>query len=209
MRGAYNLGLGETGPWTGPSGRVAGHELRELMSDVNRLLNVLVLTDDDVEAPNRVSVSPIFPADEHGPVPRVEIEKRQRSARTRSNRRRLSEHAARILKAAGATKVIRMDFPPLMLHMQSSMRMGLDAANSVLDPQGEARWVQRLYIADNAALANACGGCNPTLTTQALATRSAEKIFQKYFGGTPWVATQSPLSSIDPKVTQAVVARGL
>src|SRR5690606_27375427 len=140
--------------------------------------------------------SPIFPADEHGPVPRVEMEKRLRSARTRRNRRTLAEHAARILRAAGATKVIRMDFPPLLLHMQSSMRMGLDPATSVLDANCEARWVQRLYIADNAALANACGGCNPTLTSQALATRTAEQIFQKYFGGTPWVTTETPLSSI-------------
>lgn len=209
VRGAYNLGLGETGPWTGPAGRAAGHELREVLGDVNRLLNILVLTDDDVEAQNRVSLSPIFPADEHGAVPRVEIEKRQRSARTLANRRRLAEHAARILRAAGATKIIRMDFPPLLLHMQSSMRMGLDAATSVLDANGEARAVQRFYIADNAALANSCGGCNPTLTTQAMSTRTAEKIFQKHFGGSPWVAKESPLSSIDPKVTQAVIARGL
>lgn len=209
VRGAYDAGLGETGPWTGQAGRPQGHELKEVLDNVNRVLNVLVLTDDDVEAQNRVSVSNIFPPDEHGPIPKVEIAKRQRSARTLSNRRALAERAANILKAAGAKKVIRLDFPPLLLHVQSSMRMGEDPGTSVLDANAEARWVKRLFVADNAALANACGGMNPTLTSQALATRTAEKIFQLYFGGSPWVTRETPLSSVDDRVTQAVIQRGL
>lgn len=36
-------------------------------------------------------------------------------------------------------------------------------------------------IADNSVLSNGLGGPNPTLTTQALATRTAEKIMEKYF----------------------------
>ena len=66
------------------------------------------------------------------------------------------------------------------------------------DPRG------RLFVADNSALANGVGGVNPTLTTQALATRTAEKIFEKYFGGEGWVGRESPVSSIDPQVTKAV-----
>ena len=69
--------------------------------------------------------------------------------------------------------------------------------------------MKRLFIADNSALANSIGGPNPTLTTQALATRTAEKIFQLYFGGDPWVEEEVPVSSIDPAVTQAVMSRGL
>jgi hypothetical protein len=38
-----------------------------------------------------------------------------------------------------------------------------------------------LYIADNSVHYNCLGGVNPTLTTQALATRTAEKLFNKYF----------------------------
>ena len=87
--------------------------------------------------------------------------------------------------------------------------MGMDARDSVLDPNGEARWVKRLFVADNSALANAVGGCNPTLTTQALATRTAERIFAREFGGEPWVGRESPLSSIDARVTAAVQAAGL
>jgi choline dehydrogenase-like flavoprotein len=56
------------------------------------------------------------------------------------------------------------------------MRMG-----HVTDTNCEAKQVKRLYIADNSVLYNGIGGPNPTLTTQALATRTSEKIMDKYF----------------------------
>jgi choline dehydrogenase-like flavoprotein len=82
--------------------------------------------------------------------------------------------------------------------------MGLSETDTVVEESGEARWVKQLYIADNSSLANSVGGANPTLTTQALATRTAERIFQRYFGGDPWVAKESPVSSVAEAVTQAV-----
>jgi choline dehydrogenase-like flavoprotein len=87
--------------------------------------------------------------------------------------------------------------------------MGLSADNSVLDASGETRSVKRLFIADNSALPNGLGGPNPTLTTQALATRTAETIFQRYFGGDAWVTREAPVASVDPAVTRAVIERGL
>jgi hypothetical protein len=42
------------------------------MSNVDRLLNIDVFTDDDVEAQNRVTLSSNYPPDEHGAVPRIE-----------------------------------------------------------------------------------------------------------------------------------------
>ena len=102
-----------------------------------------------------------------------------------------------------------MSWAPVLLHIHGTLRMGADAADSVVDANCEARAVKRLFVADNSALPNSLGGPNPTLTTQALATRTAEKIFQMYFGGGPWVGHESPVSSIDPAVTKAVVARGL
>jgi choline dehydrogenase-like flavoprotein len=208
-RGFYRNGRGMTGPWDGPAGRPIGPELKDaLMNGVNRLLNILVITDDDVEAQNRVLLSAL-PADEHGPVPKVVFRPANRTARTLANREFLARRATEILRGAGARKVFRIDWAPLLLHVQSTMRMGLRAEDSVLDADAEARWVKRLFIADNSALANALGGPNPTLTTQALATRTAERIFQRYFGGDPWVARESPVTSIDDAVTQAVLARGL
>jgi hypothetical protein len=203
IRGAYTNGAGPTGAWDGPAGRPLGRELKEVQGDVNRQLNVLILTDDDVEAQNRVDLS-VLPPDEHGRVARVRMAKRRRSARTRANREFLAGKAAEALRAAGATKVVRIDMAPLMLHVQSSLRMGTSAVDSVLDADAQARWVKGLYVADNAALANACGGANPTLTTQALATRTAERIFATHFGGDPWVASESPVVSTDPRVTAAL-----
>jgi hypothetical protein len=203
IRGAYTAGRGLTGPWDGPTGRAVGTELEQVLADVNRVLNVLVLTDDDVESQNQVDLSAL-PPDENGPIPRVRMAKRTRTARTRANREFLAGMAARMLRAAGATKIIRVDMAPLLLHVQSSMRMGADPATSVLDPTAEARAVAGLFIADNAALANGCGGANPTLTSQAIATRTAERIFTKYFGGTPWVGREAPVVSTDPRVSDAL-----
>jgi choline dehydrogenase-like flavoprotein len=204
VRGAYDNGRGPTGAWDGRAGRVVGAELKDVLSDVDRLVNILVLTDDDVEPDNRV-IRSVFPPDEHGPIPKVVFDHRDRSPRTQRNREFLNDRAAVILRAAGARTVLRMDFPPVPLHVHSTMRMGADPADSVLDPYAEARWVDRLFVGDNSALANALGGPNPTLTTQAVATRTAEHIVTKYFGGDPWVATESPVSSVDDRVTRGLL----
>ncbi|WP_166351332.1 GMC family oxidoreductase N-terminal domain-containing protein [Phytoactinopolyspora limicola] len=201
IRGHYTNGRGPEGPWDGTAGRMIGDELKDALTNgIDRLLNVLVITDDDVEAQNRVTLSAL-PADEHGPVPKVRFHQRERSARTRANREFVARRAAEMLRAAGATKVVRIDWPPLLLHVQSSMRMGLSEDDSVLDANAEARWVKRLFIADNAALANSLGGPNPTLTAQALATRTAEKIFSRYFGGDAWVGRESPVVSTDSRIS--------
>jgi choline dehydrogenase-like flavoprotein len=206
VRGIYDNGRGPTGAWDGKAGRVMGNELKEALSNVDQLMNILVLTDDDVEAQNRVTRS-AYPPDEHGPVPKVTIQQRQRTARTQRNREFLANKSAEILRAAGARKVYRIDFAPLPLHIHSSLRMGEDPATSVLDATGEARWVDRLFVCDNAALANALGGPNPTLTDQALTTRTCENIVTKYFGGDRWVGSEAPVTSIDDRVTAAVVSR--
>ena len=135
--------------------------------------------------------------------------KRTRSTRTRANREFLATRAAEILKAAGARKVLRIDMAPLMLHVQSSMRMGADAGDSVLDEWCQSRAVTGLYIADNSALPNSAGGANPTLTAQALATRTSEAIYRDHFGGDAWVGQETPVSSIDQRVTAGVMAHGL
>lgn len=203
--GHYTNDRGPTGAWDGEAGRVPGDELRGILSDVDRLLNILVITDDDVQAENRVTRSSL-PGDEHGPVPKVSFDHRNRSRRTQNNREELANRAARLLRAAGAKRILRLDWPPLILHVQSTMRMGQDESNSVLDEHAEARWVKRLFVADNAALANSLGGPNPTLTSQAVATRTAERIAQRYFDIDPWVGREAPVQSIDDRVTAAVLA---
>jgi choline dehydrogenase-like flavoprotein len=190
-------------------GRAVGRNLKALLADVDRLLGIVVLTDDDVEAQNRVTLSSTFPGDEHGPVPRVEVRHRARSARTSSNREFLAGKAVELARAAGAVAVFRVNWSPILAHIHSTLRMGHGSSDSVLDRRGEARAVRRLFVADNSALANGVGGMNPTLTTQALATRTAERIVRAYFDGDPWVEEDSPVSSIDPRVTRAVMRSDL
>ena len=190
-------------------GRLAGKRHEEFFRNIDNRLAIAVLTDDDVEMQNRVTLSSIFPSDEHGRIPRVEVNGRGRSARTKANRDFLVGKAVEILRSSGATSVIRVNFAPLLLHMQSSMRMGRRPEDSVLDESAESRFVKRLFVADASALANAIGGPNPTLTVYAVATRTAEKIFQRYFRGDPWVQREEPVSSISQRVTLAVQAAGL
>ena len=207
--GLYDNGLPGGAHGADSVGRLVGRDLKDAMANIDRLLNIDVFTDDDVEFQNRVSLSTMIPPDEHGPVPRVEIRHRQRSARTVANREFLVARAVELLRAAGATKVFRVNKPPFVIHSHSTMRMGHSAADSVLDAQAEARAVPRLFIADNSALANGLGGPNPTLTTQALATRTAEGIFTRYFGGDPWVGREAPVSSVDERITRAVLEAGI
>lgn len=159
-------------PWNS-RGRVVGSELKEIMANYRNTLGLLIIADDEPNQRNGVTLDPVL-KDEHGPVPVVQY---YPSEKDRQKRDKLAKIAGEILRNAGARKVMRTDLSPgLMVHMQSTMRMG-----HVVDSDCEAYQVKRLFIADNSALFNGIGGPNPTLTTQALATRTAEKLANKYF----------------------------
>jgi choline dehydrogenase-like flavoprotein len=202
IAGFYDNGFAGGAQGADAVGRLVGRRLKRFLADIDHLLAAFVITDDDVQRESRVTLSTTMRPDEHGPVARIELP--ERSARTIKNREFLVGRTVALLRAAGAKEVVRLDWPPLLVHIHSTMRMGVSDRDSVLDENAEARWVKRLFVADNSALANALGGPNPTLTTQALATRTAEKIFERYFGGEPWVGHETPVASIDPAVTRAV-----
>lgn len=185
-----------------PGRRVLGARLRRFLGDVDKLMAIAVITDDDVLPQNRVTLSDVMTPDAHGPIARMEI--RGRTQRTLANRDFLVARAAEILRAAGAREIVRMNWASVLLHIHTTMRMG-----AVVSADCESLAVERIFVADNSSLPNALGGPNPTLTTQALATRTAERIFVRYFGGDPWVGRESPVSSIDDTVTAAVFAAGL
>lgn len=154
-------------------GRLVGSELEEAMKGYRRTLTLSVITDDEVQFRNRVELDPHI-KDEHGAVPLVHYAP---SKQSKKRREQLTKIATDILRKAGAKKIHRSDLPPnYYIHLQSTMRMGF-----VVDTSCEAYQVERLYIADNSADYNSLGGPNPTLTTQALATRTAERIFNKHF----------------------------
>ncbi|MFD1686738.1 GMC oxidoreductase [Halobellus litoreus] len=158
-------------PWD-TMGRLAGAELKRLLSDYRRMLQILVVSDDRPHKRNGVTVSEALP-DEHGPIPLVNYEP---SRGDRQRRDELAEIAAEILREAGAAHVHRSDSPPTALHVHSTMRMG-----KVVDETCEAYDVERLFVADHSALSNGVGGANPTNTGQALAARTADRILERYF----------------------------
>lgn len=209
MAGLYDNGAPVGNAGADLVGRAAGPLLKQIAGNLNRIVAIICIVDDDVEYQNYVGVSSNYPPDEHGPMPILDMRNRNRTPRTKANRDFLVGKAIEILKAGGANFTMRLDWPPMMAHMHSTMRMGASPLNSVVDPNGEARAVKRLFIADNSSLSNSVGGMNPTLTMQAIATRTAEKIMSRYFGGSPWVGKKSLVSSIDPAVTQAVMRAGL
>lgn len=154
-------------------GRVVGQELKELMMNYPQTLSFLLFTDDEVNHKNGITLAQLL-KDEHGPIPVFEY---YPSEKDKPKREKLVQITAEILRKAGAKKIIRTDCTPTMIaHAQSTMRIGF-----VTDTNCEALQVKRLLIADNSVLYNSLGGPNPTLTTQALATRTAEKLADKYF----------------------------
>ncbi|MCZ8522215.1 MULTISPECIES: GMC family oxidoreductase N-terminal domain-containing protein [Paenibacillus] len=154
-------------------GRVVGPRMQHWMENYRRTLSLAITADDGVNPRNGVTLDPLQ-KDEHGPVPKISYVPGVQGVR---NRNGLMQIAVDILRKAGARKVLRTDWPAsLMIHMESTMRMG-----GVVDGNGESYQVKRLYIADNSVHFNGLGGANPTLTTQALATRTSEKLAELYF----------------------------
>lgn len=134
---------------------------------------MMILTDDQPNKKNGVSIDPLI-KDEHGPIPMIRY---TASKEDKRKREKLVKMASEILHKAGAKKIIRTDWPShLFAHIESTMRMGF-----VVDDNCEAYQVKRLFITDNSMHFNGIGGPNPTLTTQALATRTAEKLANIYF----------------------------
>jgi choline dehydrogenase-like flavoprotein len=158
-------------PWD-TRGYIVGEELKRRMANYKQTKALLVLTDDLPRQSNGVSLDDTF-SDEHGPVPKVRWEPHPDDDAKRDE---LARIAANIHRNAGAEHVHRAEWPPLLLHMQSSMRMG-----EVLDSNAEAVNVDRLFVADHSAMANGVGGPNPTNSGQALALRTGDRIADLYF----------------------------
>lgn len=159
-------------------GRFYGAEAMRTIAEYSRSLTIVISTDDEAVASNRVTIDPDWPADEHGPVPLIVYHP---TARSKQRQDWLAVKAAEVLRAAGAKRIHRTDPGVFITHLMSTMRIGSDPATSVFDPEGEAHEVRSLFIGDCAALPNSLGGPNPTLTAQALAARTAATIADRYF----------------------------
>lgn len=87
-------------------------------------------------------------------------------------------HGRLDVTVAGAEADVQEAVTAAPLHIHSTMRIG-----EVTDTACEAKGVDRLFIADHSVLGNSLGGPSPTNTGQALAIRTAEKLFERYFAG--------------------------
>lgn len=166
------------GPWA-RRGRTWGSTLKRRLEAYARTLMVVVSVDDEAVPESRVILADGL-ADENNPVPRVTYRPTDRTVQRRDW---LARRAAEVLIAAGADpdSIHRADAGPTTIHAHGTMRMGLEPATSVVDPDGEAHAVAKLFIADTSVFPNGIGGPNPSLTAQAVATRIAERIVQRHF----------------------------
>jgi len=79
----------------------------------------------------------------------------------------------RSLEAAGATQLFRQEDDTN--HLAGTARMGFDAEHSVVDADCRCWDVPNLWVCDGSVFPTT-GGVNPSLTIQAIALRTADRI---------------------------------
>ena len=85
----------------------------------------------------------------------------------------------RIVEATDATESNASPDPRLYAsgaHHMGGTRMGVDPAQSVVDPWGRAHGVPGVYVAGGSTFPGSSGAMNPTLTMVALAFRTSDRI---------------------------------
>lgn len=164
------------GPWDS-NGRGFGESMRVWHENYSRALCVLVDVDDEEHPDNRVTIDSEFGPDENGTVPLLRYRATSESVRRREW---LAVKAAEILRGAGARRIHRSDLDTFVSHPMGTMRMGRDPGSSVVDESSQSHLVPGLFVADNSVFCNGLGGPNPTLTCQALATRTAAGILESH-----------------------------
>lgn len=119
---------------------------------------------------NRVALDPEAKDPFGLPVPQITV---RHSDNSRKMAAHMKETLSDIFRAAGAreTRVLR-DARLLGTHLLGTCRMGTDPKTSVCNPFGRTHDIENLFIADGSVFPTATPA-NPTLTIQALATRTA------------------------------------
>jgi len=89
--------------------------------------------------------------------------------------------ATRMLEAAGAKNIrpftVLDRVPGYGIHEMGTARMGSDPATSVVDADCRSWDIRNLWICDGSVFPTS-GGVNPSLTIQAIACRTADRIRQ-------------------------------
>jgi choline dehydrogenase-like flavoprotein len=85
------------------------------------------------------------------------------------------ELGEQIMEAADATRILTAD---MNHHLLGTARMGTDPATSVVDPDCRSHDVPNLWICDGSVFPTA-GAVNPSLTIEAVATRTAHRVLAR------------------------------
>jgi len=182
VRSGYALGVsGTMGGFHGPTsyalrtpgiGRAHKDAMRARFGAVVSLFGI---AEQEPRAGNRVRLADETDADG---VPLLRVESSPSEADLRAMDEMLGKLNA-LAAAAGAVEVLHQVTgydEPLGSHVGGTCRMGRDPSTSVVDPFGRAHEVPNLYIADASVLPGQGAGDSPSLTIQALALRTAERI---------------------------------
>lgn len=181
-RAGYVLGVsGTSGSFHGPvsyalrtPGIGRAHK-QAMRARFGTIISVFGIAEQEPRAANRLTLADERDADG---VPRVTVE----STLSDADHAAIDEMLARVKSLATASgsaellhQVTAYD-EPMGHHVGGTCRMGRDRAASVVDPHGRAHEVRNLFIADASVLPGQGAGDSPSLTIQALALRTAERI---------------------------------
>ena len=182
VRSGYALGVsGTMGGFHGPAsyalrtpgiGRAHKDAMRARFGAIVTLFGI---AEQEPRAVNRIRLADETDSDG---VPLLRVESSPSEADLRAMDDMLGKLNA-LAAASGAAEVLHQVTAydePLGSHLGGTCRMGRDPATSVVDPFGRAHEVPNLFIADASVLPGQGAGDSPSLTIQALALRTAERI---------------------------------
>ena len=156
-----NVQTGAKGLW--------GEALRREMLDYNHQTGIKVVGEGLPSEANRVT--PTTELDAYGlPIPRITYGwTDEDKALIAHSMDRMEE----ILDAAGATRIFRQEQDTN--HLNGAARMGCDPRTSVASADGRACDHPDVWVCDGSIFPTS-GGANPSLTIQAMALRTADRI---------------------------------
>lgn len=156
-----------------------GHTAPPLRDELD--FNLLLFGKTEPRYDNRIALQP-GKTDEYG-MPELKVHFSYHEAE-QAVIRQMAQGAKRIIAACGMSLMNQEDGQPVSLrppgelhHDSGTCRMGVDPSLSVTDLYGQVHGIARLYVADNSVLPY-IGAGNPTLTTVALAVRTADHLIR-------------------------------
>jgi len=182
VRAGYVLGVsGTLGGYHGPLSymrRIPGIGLEHksaMREQFGRIATVFGIAEQEPDPDNRITLSDRLDIDG---VPMVHV-RSAFSAADRAVTGEMLKRCKKLVQAADAREVLGIGSTysdPSAAQVGGGCRMGNDRATSVTDPWGRAHELRNLFITDASVLPGQGAGDSPSLTIQALALRTADRI---------------------------------